>query len=151
MAFGKSTLTGDQLMNSLNKERIRLQCSLCSFASKDSAAFSEHLIKACVGAKPMIGSNMKPRCLRRKRHSDEYNSESELFGLHSDKRLKMQVTAGFFEKATEEKPNWLAKIVPFISDRNLAVFKKSAIVTSVSVVDEMNPSATNNFFKATQL
>jgi hypothetical protein len=152
MAFGKTTMMGDHLMNSLNKERIRLKCSLCPFTSKDSSLFSEHLIKECVGAKPLLESPVAPEFSRRKRRSDEHNPECDLFALHSDtKRAKTQQVVVFFDRSVEEKANWLAKIVPFISDRNLAVFKKNAIVTSVSVVDETNPSATNSFFDTTKL
>lgn len=152
MAFGKSTLTDNHLMNSLNKERIRLKCSLCPFASKDSALFSEHLIKDCVGAKPLLESPVKPQFPQRKRRSNENNPECSLFALHLDtKRLKTQHVPNFLDKKSDDKANWLSKIVPFISDRNLAVFKKSAIVTSVSVVDGTNETATNGFFETIKL
>jgi hypothetical protein len=152
LPFGKNNLINESPMNSMRKERVRLRCSMCLFATKDPSVFNDHLIKECVGAKPLLGQKNKLGIPRKRELSEDERQEINLFGLHLDvKRFKLQNPRGFFEQDPDKQPNWLSKVVPFIADKNLVVFKKNAIVKSVSIVDETNSSATNDFFSVTKL
>jgi hypothetical protein len=151
LPFGKPKLADEYPINSLTKEKARLQCSLCPFVISDAAIFNEHVIKECRGAKPLENSKSRVESPKKRQLSIEDKNEVDLFGVHLDvKRFKQVDSTGFLDTIeSDEKPNWLSKIVPFITDKSLIVLKKSSIIKSVSIVDNINVSATNDFFRIT--
>lgn len=150
--FGKNNLDKDHLMNSFNKERIRLRCNFCMFTSRDSAIFNDHLSKECIGAKHFHGQASPLETPRKRELTSDEKCETCLFGVHLDpKRFKYQKFEEFLNEDNQVQTNWLQKVVPFVADKNLAIFKKSAIVKSLSIVDQIGPSATNDFYNITKL